>query len=71
MTSTIISLISVEGRPLRSPGCPDPWSHQESHHAPGAMQTYAHVQAVALKRAAGVLDRIGLGEEGASNPAGI
>ena len=34
-------------------------------------QTYAHVQADALRRAVRVLDRIGLGEEGASNPAGI
>ncbi len=30
-------------------------------------QTYAHVQAEALRRAAGVLDRIGLEGEGASS----
>ncbi len=33
-------------------------------------QTYAHVQVDALKRAAGVLDRIGLEGREASNPAG-
>ena len=32
-------------------------------------QTYAHVQADALKRAAGVLDRIGLEGEGGSGTA--
>jgi len=34
-------------------------------------QTYAHVQAEALRRAAGVLDRIGLEGEQASNPVGL
>jgi len=34
-------------------------------------QTYAHVPAEALRRAAGVLDRIGLEGEQASNPVGL
>jgi integrase len=63
---TAISLLLNNG--------PDPFAVQKlAGHSDVRLttQTYAHVQAEVLRRAAGVLNRIGLEVEGLSNPAVI